>query len=184
MSSLQKFHRRTNNAPSGLVTWPATAIGGGDDAHGYWLGDASTNKLIVAPKSTEVQRAWGTGQQNILRGTNSTTNGLANTNILAAFGSSVTTGHPAAHYCKNLTTGGYNTWYLPAKDECATMYNNRNATPFSTANNLSTTYYWSSTESNGNYVFALVGSNGTFYTGGKSYHYEHFSTRAVRRSTI
>jgi hypothetical protein len=150
MSSLQKFHRRTQSfAP--LTTWPATSIGGGDVTHGYWLGPdgLGTSKLIVAPKSTETQLAWG--PINNTRGTASITDGLANTNTLAGFGQSA---HPAAYYCKYLTTGGYNTWYLPAINELISMFSYRNANPFVTTSAfLNDTYYWSSTEGDGNYAW-------------------------------
>jgi len=175
MSSLQKFHRRTNGGTP-PPTWPATAIGGGDAAHGFWLGDISSNKLIVAPKSTETSLAWGSS--GTTRSTVSTSNGLANTNTLAGFGQ---TAHPAAYYAKNLITGGYNTWYLPAKDELNTLYSNRGATPFATANSFVGSDYWSSTEYNGNYAWFQNFSNGFQYNGNKNGSYY---VRAVRRSTI
>jgi hypothetical protein len=150
MSSLQKFHRRTNNAPSGPVTWPATAIGKGGTVNGFWISGAASNKLILSPRSTEVNGSSGRtgypwGSEGTFRGTTNTTNGLANTNTLASFGSSA---HPAAYYAKNLTTGGYNTWYLPAKNELNTCWSNHALTPFASANAFnSSVSYWSSTES-------------------------------------
>jgi hypothetical protein len=175
MSSLQKFHRRTNGGVP--QTWPATAIGGGNDIYGYWLGGASSNKLVVAPKSTETQLSWGA---YTARNTVSTTNGLANTNTLAGFGQAA---QPAAYYAKNLTTGGYNTWYLPAKDELNTLYSNRSATPFATANSFgSGNYYWSSTEDRGNYAWNQgVGSSGNQYFNGKG---SSVHVRAVRRTAV
>jgi hypothetical protein len=59
------------------------------------------------------------------------------------------TAHPAAYHCKNLTTGGYNTWYLPAKGECTTIFANTATTPFAIANGVVGDYYWSSTEYGG-----------------------------------
>ena len=174
MSSLQKFHRRTNGGVP--PTWPATAIGGGDITYGFWLGDISSNKLVVAPKSTEASLAWGS--YGTTRSTVSTTNGLANTNTLAGFGQAA---HPAAYAAKNLTTGGYNTWYLPAKDELNTMYSNKSATPFATANSFVGSNYWSSTEYNGLYAWNQHLSGGTQGYGGKNTSYY---VRAVRRSVI
>ena len=141
MSSLQKFHRRTMSLVSGPATWPPSAIGGGDVANGFWLGDGYFNALIVAPKSTEARMGWGS--PTTARGTINTTNGLANTNTLYAFGSAA---HPAAYYAKTQTTGGYNTWYLPAKNELTTLYSNKSATPFATANSFVVIPHWSSTE--------------------------------------
>jgi hypothetical protein len=176
MSSLQKFHRRTISL--GPVTWPAPAIGGGDVTHGFWLGDISSNKLIVAPKSAELFSDWGS--YGTVRGTVSTTNGLANTNTLAGFGQ---TAHPPAYAAKNLTTGGYNTWYLPAKNELNTMYSNKSATPFATANSFDGSYHLSSTEHNAGNAWEQDLSNGTLnnnYTNKVRSRY----SRPVRRSTI
>jgi hypothetical protein len=164
MSSVQKFHRRTL-AVGGAVTWPPTAIGGGDAAHGFWLGDGYFNALVIAPKSTEVTRTWGS--YGITRGTTSTTNGVANTNTLFGFGSAA---HPAAYYAKSLTTGGYNTWYLPAKDELTTLYSNNTAVPFATADAFLSNNYWSSTESGGGAARALdlLSGSGGQYAYGKN----------------
>ena len=181
MSSLQKFHRRTMSlGPPPPPPFSFTAIGVGSDTVGYWLGDASSNKLVVAPKSTEVTNfLWGS--YGTTRGTVSTTNGLANTNTLAGFGQAA---HRPAYAAKNLTTGGYNTWYLPAKDELMTMYSNKSATPFATANSFAGAYYWSSTEYSdtrawGQYLFPGIGVFQNYLRKDSS-----LSFRAVRRTTI
>jgi hypothetical protein len=187
MSSLQKFHRRTQVSGGGpAMGWPATAIGGGDITRGFWLGTAGdgTSKLIAAPKSTEVQRTWS--NSSIARNTTSTTDGVVNTTTLFNLGSAA---HPAAYYCRALTTGGYNTWYLPAKDELNTCWSNHAALPFSTSNGYIVTgtgnYYWSSTEL---YAGNVGGQyfNETFWPGFQaglpattSYY-----VRAVRRTTV
>ena len=178
MSSLQKFHRRTMSSSS-TITWPATAIGMGDEIHGFWLGDVTTNKLIVAPLSTEINAAWGTS--GTTRGTVSATNGLANTNTLYAFGSAA---HPAAYYCKTLATGGYNTWYMPAKDELITIYSNKSATPFVVANGTSGNYYWSSTEATGTTSSAQRFITGNYPVSNRPKTQDWNSVRAIRRSTI
>jgi hypothetical protein len=182
MSSLQKFHRRTQ--PFGPPPFGFASIGMGDATHGYWLGTAGdgSSKLIVSPYSSEVNRAWGSA--GTLRGTTSTTDGLANTNTLYAFGSAA---HPAAYYTKTLTLGGYNTWYQPAKDEALSMWSNKSATPFATSNSFgqSTSGYWTSTES------SSTGGVG-HYLPSTTYNvrvdadknYAGFGVRAVRRSTI
>jgi hypothetical protein len=116
---------------------------------------------------------------NIVRGTTSTTDGLANTNTLYAFGSAA---HPAAYYCKTLTTGGYTTWYLPANKELTTVYSNKSATPFATANSFLGSYYWSSTENIGSTAWEFNMANGSLYgdLGKNSGNY----TRATRRYTF
>ena len=175
MSSLQKFHRRTNNAPSvkpiGMESVPAGS--------GFYLETAGdgTSYMYVAPKSTEVQRAWGS--YGTVRGTTSTTNGVANTTTLFGFGSAA---HPAAYYCRALTTGGYNTWYLPAKDEMTTLYSNKSATPFATANSFVGGYYWSSTEESGN--TAWYRSMGPLYQERANKGVGSYYVRAARRTTV
>ena len=168
----------TSAATSSVTsTWPATAIGGGDNTHGYWLGDISTNKLVVAPKSTETTLIWGA--LGTTRSTVSTTNGLANTNTLAGFGQAA---HPAAYAAKNLTTGGYNTWYLPAKDELMTLYSNKSRTPFATANSFVGSIYWSSTEKTSNNAWGQYLSGGYQSPSVPKNSGRYF--RAVRRSVI
>lgn len=163
------------SSASNSVTPVTDTIGSGNNSIGYWLGTAGdgVSKMYVAPKSTERAVAWGS--YGSVRGTTSTTNGISNTNTLYARGSAITTGHPAAYYAKVLSTGGYNTWYLPAKDEIATCWTNRLATPFSTANSFLNAAYWSSTEDTNNNAWYQV-STDTKST--PNY------IRAVRRSTI
>ena len=168
----------TSAATSAVTsTWPATAIGGGDNTYGFWLGDISSNKLIAAPKSTEVSLLWGS--YGVTRAATSSTNGLVNTNVLAGFGQAA---HPAAYAAKNLTTGGYNTWYLPAINELNTLYSNKSATPFATANSFVGTKYWSSTFSNNSTPNFQDFSNGSVLN--NSTPTSSFSVRAVRRTAI
>jgi hypothetical protein len=157
-------------------------IGGGSSTTGFWLGTAGdgTSKLIVAPKSTEISgasSAWGSS--GTIRGTTSTTDGGANTNTLYGFGSSA---HPVAYYAKSLSTGGYNTWYLPAKDELLTLYSNKAATPFATANAFAGNYYWSSTEVDASNAIVTQMSNST-QTGWPKSNTLRLG-RAVRRTTV
>jgi hypothetical protein len=183
MSSLQKFHRRTNGgAPA---AWIPSAIGDGDETHGFWMGGMALNALIAAPKSTEFQNEeWG-GRNYLLRGTTSVTDGIGNTNTLAGFGSSPTYGHPAAYKCKTLTTGGYNTWYLPAQNELNTLYSNKSATPFATGNyfNGYRNTYWSSTETSDNVNYAQQQNLSTGLIKGY-YRNAINAARAVRRYVI
>ncbi len=161
---------------------PFPTLGSGTNSVGYWLGTAGdgTSKLIAAPKSTEVQRAWGS--QGIQRGTTNTNDGVANTTTLFNLGSYA---HPAAYHCRALTTGGYNTWYQPAKNELNTLNSNKSATPFATANGFVGDRYWSSSEGVGSYsgsAWAQNMSTGSQNYGG--YKYTSLYIRAVRRSTI
>jgi hypothetical protein len=176
MSSLQKFHRRTLVAvAAGKLVGSEAPVAGS----GFYLGLAGdgTSYMYAAPKSTEVQRAWGS--YGTVRSTTSTTNGVANTTTLFNLGAAA---HPAAHYAKSLTTGGYNTWYLPAKNELNTLYSNKSAVPFATGNSFVGNFYWSSTEGDGYYAWGQIMSNGTQLNGTKSYGGTY--VRATRRSTI
>jgi hypothetical protein len=155
----------------------ATTVGQGNNTVGYWLGTAGdgTSKLIAAPKSTELGPiAWGS--YGTARGTTSITDGVTNTATLFGFGSAA---HPAAYYCKILTTGGYNTWYLPAKNELTTLYSNKSATPFATANGLFPDGTWSSTEVDANTAATQGMGNGAFRNFSKSR--GEYYARAVRR---
>lgn len=82
-----------------------------------------------------VGKAWGTAMQEHA-GTN-TTDGIGNTALLATGWSDTA----AAKYCHDMVYGGYDDWYLPAKDELNYLYGNRTALGgFVNAN------YWTSTE--------------------------------------
>ena len=165
---------------------PFTSIGSGSNTIGYWLGTAGdgTSKLITAPKSTESSAvAWGSNgtTRNIV----DNNNGLANTNALYAFGAAA---HPAAAYCKTLTTGGYNTWYLPAKNELITVYSNQKAEPYKTnAQTMSGNYFWSSTETSAVKAWTIFFRADFSYVVGDFGGYgakqiAAVSTRAVRRA--
>jgi hypothetical protein len=60
-------------------------------------------------------------------------NGSAATAAMVAAGNS--TVYPAAHFCNNLTIGGFSDWYLPARDELELCY--RNLKPTTDANSTS-----------------------------------------------
>ena len=192
MSSLQKFHRRTQSGSAAIagIEWPAAAIGHGDEINGYWIGDVSTNKLIIAPYAMDTNKALPTtgggqipyGSSGTSRGATSNTNGLANTNTLYAFGSAA---HPAAYYAKTTSQGGYNTWYLPARDELMVIASNRAAQPFKTMFPFSTdparSYYQSSTEASATQAVLVQVIGNYYFSDGKNY---NRSVIPVRRTTV
>jgi hypothetical protein len=81
-------------------------------------------RVIVAPKSS----GENTGQPYKNAGTQAPaatgtlTEGLKATLAMVADGDS--TVYPAAHYCNNLSIGGYSDWYLPARGELELIYRN------------------------------------------------------------
>jgi hypothetical protein len=171
------FIETETSAATATVVAPKP-IGSGSATTGYYLGFAGdgTSYMYAAPKSTEVQKQWGS--YGVDRNTLGATNGLANTNTLVSFGTSA---HPAAGHCKYLSTGGYNTWYLPASNELTTMFSNRSATPFATADDFNSSIYWSSTQQNAYRVGTRhMVFGGTYITDKRG----NYSCRAVRRSLI
>jgi hypothetical protein len=153
------------------------ADGSGSDTAGYWLASAGPYKIIVAPKSTEVTRAWDPSETD--RGTYSSYNsGYAASVTLAALGS---TACPAAYYCRTLSTGGFNTWYLPAYNELMTLASSKNKTPFATSNGFVATSYWTTLDAGGAWAFQVNMSNGTSSYIRKSY---VINVRAIRRSLV
>jgi prepilin-type N-terminal cleavage/methylation domain-containing protein len=113
---------------------------------GYFAGYIShtadgvaTHRLIVAPAatgaigpgypiSTVLVFKSGSNFDNV-PGTYSGFDGVINTNALIASGFD----HPAAQFCRNLTIGGFNDWYLPTVVEMNIAY--FNLKPDTTSNN-------------------------------------------------
>ena len=101
---------------------------GGKLEGGYYVGNITRSDgdyaLIVSPKAT------GESSTTLkYRDTNTTTNGCqslndgaANTATMVGLGNS--TVFPAAHFCNNLSIGGYTDWYFPARDELELAYRN------------------------------------------------------------
>ncbi len=171
----------SNNVRATRRAFIATTVGQGDATVGFWLGTAGdgTSKLIVAPKSTEVVKDWGSYGTRRPSASNFTS-GATNTSYLYSFGSAA---HPAAYYCKTLTTGGYNTWYMPAKNELYTCYSNKSATPFATNDGFINSYHLSSTESNANNCWMVNPTDGTVSGDiyGNKYTGSGFYVRPVRQ---
>jgi len=62
--------------------------------------------------------------------------------------------YPAAQACENSTANGKDDWYLPAKNELDTLYDNRVAIGnFNTSGSWPGSYYWSSTEYNSDWAY-------------------------------
>jgi hypothetical protein len=138
------------------------------------LGDAPSNKLIAGPQNDSI--SWGS--VGTTRGVTSTTDGVSNTNTLYSFGQAA---HPAAYFCKSLTTGGYNTWYMPAKNEVITMLTN--------IGNYAGSNFMSSTEYNANFCVMMerwAGNTNQVSTSNNNYYNKSggYIVRAIRRTSV
>ena len=81
-------------------------------------------RVIVAPKSSgeNSSKQYKNAQTAAPSATGTLTEGLKATLALVADGNS--TVYPAAHFCNDLSIGGYSDWYLPARDELELIYRN------------------------------------------------------------
>lgn len=118
-------------------TPPGVVVG---DAYegGFYAGAISTtgngvatHYLVVAPLSSgETSLTWKNAN-TATPGADSDINGPQNTADMVADGNS--TVYPCAHFCNDLTIGGFSDWYMPSKNELEICY--FNLKPTTTANN-------------------------------------------------
>ena len=150
---------------------------------GYYLGnitvpsgaDAGTYAVIISEDAGEAPSTlrWKpTGTTTA--GTTSLVNGLANTLAMIAAGS-----HPAAAACDSYAGGGFNDWYLPAKDELNLAWTNRAAL---TGITMQSALYWSSSESGAATAWCQVPTNGSQF--GAQSKTALYRVRPVRRILI
>ena len=100
---------------------PPTVIGQayGGGYYGGKINVSGTQYYLVVADITVGQvyaKKWAT--TDTTTGITSVINGPSNSASLSALGS----GYEAARFCEDLNTGGYTDWYLPAKNELATIY--------------------------------------------------------------
>lgn len=98
----------------GLSLKPGDPVGGGYYAGVMRYADGDYI-LITAPKAAETSLTQKT-TNTATAGTSSYHDGLANSNAM----NNAT--HPAAQYCRGYAGGGFNDWYLPARDELEVLY--------------------------------------------------------------
>jgi hypothetical protein len=111
--------------------------------------------IILAPKSTgeNSSKAWQTGGTN--PGTYTEWDGLTNSNNVND------ANHPASNFCRSLSIGGYNDWYLPSLAEMNMIY--RNFKPTTTSNRTNNFY---NTMRIGLAPFGVTGQTSNWTAGG------------------
>jgi hypothetical protein len=122
-----------NNWPSPpLVIGQAYA--GGFYAGQIGVGGVATHNLVIGPLSSAQNASiqWKNANTHT-DGADSVIDGPQNTADMVADGNS--TVYPAAHFCNDLTIGGFSDWYMPAKNELEVCY--FNLKPTTTSNNTS-----------------------------------------------
>ncbi|ARV06577.1 hypothetical protein BTO04_07625 [Polaribacter sp. SA4-10] len=152
---------------SGVPTWvggtppPPPAVGddfqGGKIFYIFQAGDTGyvaeeTHGLIAAPSDQSAPGVtdWFNGSGDFtLRGTSTALgSGNANTDVIVAHHG---TGPYAAYLCYNLTSDGYDDWYLPSKDELTKLYENK-----AVIDGMSGSVYWSSSERQADQAYVRV----------------------------
>jgi hypothetical protein len=135
---------------------------------GYVAGQV--HGLITTTSHQSTGSAWGCSGTSITTG-NTIGSGQTNTfNIV----NGCATSNIAARICDNLTSGGYNDWFLPSSTELSRLYTNR-----LTIGGFLNTQYWSSSQVTTTSATSVnFSSGGTFTTSSKN---NLFYVRAVRR---
>ena len=91
-------------------------------AGGYYGGSIAigghTYALIVAPKAEGQKALPWKDEWSATPGTLSVNDGFANSEAMD------NAAHPAAQFCRSLTIGGFDDWYLPSRDELEVLYRN------------------------------------------------------------
>ena len=102
--------------------------------------------IIMALKDGETRTTWKNANTGTT-GTLSEVDGMTNTLAMLAANSDVTpvVTHPAAEWCTEYTGGGFEDWYLPARQEMRLAYLNRDELASSGMQFVSS-YYWTSTQ--------------------------------------
>ena len=118
--------------------------------------------------TTQTSDTWG--YYGTTTGATSTTDGAANTDKIAS-------GSAAAKWCRAIGA----TWYLPARSELGTIYNNKSTLNKTLSaiggTTLGTGYYWSSTEYTSDDAYYISFSNGSVDDDNKG---NSYYVRAVR----
>jgi len=125
------FQNQRSFGPPPPPTIIGQAFGGGFYAGQIGVAGVATHYLIVAPVSSgESASKQYKNANTAVPGADSVIDGPQNTADMVADGNS--TVYPAAHFCNDLSIGGFTDWYMPAKNELEICY--YNLKPTTTAN--------------------------------------------------
>ena len=103
--------------------------------------NGNSGKIVSMTESDFLQWSSDADEQKRLIGADSNTDGAYNMAVVKAI-SGWESKYPAFKWCADLDDG----WYLPAKQELQTIYNNRTAIDANLTDVIGTSWYWSSTE--------------------------------------
>ena len=109
------------------------AYGGGYYAGQIGVSSVATHYLVVGPVASAQSTLKWKNARTTTPGADSDIDGPQNTADMVADGNS--TVYPAAHFCNDLSIGGFSDWYMPAKNELEVCY--YNLKPTTTSNNTS-----------------------------------------------
>jgi len=133
--SLQALFQNQRSFIPPLPADYGAAFGGG-----FFAGQISTagngiadyNLVIGSLSTAETKNQWKV-VNTATAGADSDINGPQNTADIVADGNS--TVYPCAHFCNDLTTGGFSDWYMPAKNELEVCYYHLKPTTTTNATN-------------------------------------------------
>ena len=121
-----------SNSVTPVLPVIGASFGGGFYAGQIGVSGVATHLLVVGPlSSAQTTSTQWKNATTATSGADSAIDGPQNTADMVADGNS--TVYPAAHFCNDLTIGGFSDWYMPAKNELEVCY--YNLKPDATANN-------------------------------------------------
>lgn len=176
---LQVYNGTSWTLLNGSATTAPLAIGdtfqGGKIAYLLQSGDPGYDSgivhgLIAMASDQSSGVAWGCNGTNI-SGAAGTSIGTGNQNTIDIEAGCSTAGTPA-DLCANLSSGGYDDWFLPSQDELYKLYLAKTQVGMGTNDT-----YWSSTERDGSNAYRVIMTGGTIGADPKTGSYK---VRAIR----
>ena len=146
---------------------------------GYYIGvinaGVGSYYVSIAPNASGcTQCIWKT-TRTATGGATSLVNGYSNT-----WGPLNNASHPAGNWCATRSINGFADWYLPAKDELNTMYQNKASMP--AGEGYAASFYWNSVESTATSACTQLFTTGAPSTYTKTCTFS--CVRAVRRTPV